>query len=558
MNQPTTASQPKSSTNIFRDKNFLIVNFVTLIGILGGTLYNPALPTIQEFFKVTEAEASWISTLFQVPGAIITPIFGILADILGRKQVLIPSLLVFALGAGLSGFSSIFTTHLGGRFLQGIGAASLEPLQLTVIGDLYRGRTLGMAMAVNAGIIGMSGAIFPLVGGILGEFNWRYTFLLGLLAIPLTFVVLVGLRLPRRAPNTEKFQLKSYLQTTWSSINNRHVLGLLFAVMSLFLLQTLCLTYIPFLAANKFRTTDAVNGLLLTSMSIALALFAAQLGRLTEKISEIKLIKLSFILFAVALLLLPLMPNFWLLFIPLFLLGAAQGIALPSSQALLAGLSVQESRAGFMAVNTSIMSWGQTLGPFLGSLAIFAWGIQAVFFASSVIALISFAIFNYALTTKIFDFTAKTLQLPIPNRGEEPTEIPQIPTSFRPTTETTQSFTSFLPATPTIPHAQLLHVETNRLIELPEHFQVINIGKSSAMIVPEVDLTDFPNSGVISRVHAQIRYDGDDYYIQDVNSANGTFINNYPVIPGVWYKLKPGIRIGFGRKDTMTFMFAID
>lgn len=399
-----------------------------------------------------------------------------------------------------------------------------------------------MAMAFNGGLIGISGAIFPLVGGILGEFNWRYTFLLGLLALPVAFLVLAGLRLPRRSHNTEKFQLKSYLQSTWSSINNRHVLGLLFAVMSLFLLQTLCLTYIPFLAANKFRTSDAVNGILLTSMSIALALFAAQLGRLTQSLSEIKLIKLAFILFAVALLILPIVPNFWLLFIPLFLLGAAQGIAFPSSQALLAGLSAQESRAGFMAVNTSIMSWGQTLGPFLGSLAVFSWGIQAVFYVSAVISLVSFAVFNYMLTTKVFDFTAKTIQLQIPDSTEQPTEVPP------------------RPATPTIlqqPIPQLLHVQTQKVIELPEDFQVINIGKSSDRITPEVDLSDFPNSGVISRVHAQIRYDGTEYYIQDLNSSNGTFINNYPVIPGVWYKLKPGIRIGFGRRDMITFMFAI-
>jgi pSer/pThr/pTyr-binding forkhead associated (FHA) protein len=101
-------------------------------------------------------------------------------------------------------------------------------------------------------------------------------------------------------------------------------------------------------------------------------------------------------------------------------------------------------------------------------------------------------------------------------------------------------------------------VGTNRAIELPEDFQVINIGKSSDRIVPEVDLSDFPNSGVISRVHAQIRYDGENYYIQDLNSSNGTFINKYPLIPGVWYKLKPGLLISLGRRDAIAFMFAID
>jgi len=543
MNNSKMSTQPKVENSIFKDKNFYIVNFVTLIGILGGGLYLPALPTIQKFFEVTPDQVSWTSTLFQLPGAIITPVFGILADILGRKQVLIPSLLVFAFGAVLSGWTSNFTAHLGGRLLQGVGAASLEPLQLTVIGDLYQGRKLGSAMALNAGLIGISAAIFPLVGGILGQFNWRYTFLLGLLAIPVAFLVLVTLRLPRRPHNAEKFQLKSYLQSTWSSINNRHVLGLLFAVMSLFLLQTLCLTFIPFLAVDKFRTSEAQNGILLTSMSIGMAFAAAQLGRLTQSISEIKLIKLAFILFAAALLIIPIIPNFWLIFIPMLLLGAAQGIALPSSQALLAGLSAQESRAGFMAVNTSIMSWGQTLGPLLGSIVASIWKLQSVFYVAAIFSLVSFAVFNYMLTTKVFNFTAKTIQLQVPASNEQPTSPPP-----------------FL-ASPTIlqkPIAQLLHVGTDRAIELPEHFQVINIGKSSDRIVPEVDLSDFPNSGVISRVHAQIRYDGENYYIQDLNSSNGTFINKYPLIPGVWYKLKPGLLISLGRRDAIAFMFQID
>lgn len=533
----------KSATNIFQDKNFYILNFVTVMAILGGTIFAPALPTIQQFFQVSKAQASWVAILFQLPGAIVTPIFGILADTIGRKQILVPSLLMFALGGAGSGLASSFTSLLGWRFLQGVGTASLESLQLTIIGDLYQGRKLGAVMAFNASLIGISSALFPLIGGFLGVFSWRYPFLLSLVAIPVAFLVLTILRLPRRPQSAKKFQLKSYLQSTWSTINNRHALGLLFAVMSLFMLQTgTCLTYLPFLATEKFSTSEVTNGILLTSMSLSLAIVASQLGLLLRNFSEIKLVKLSFLLFAVALLIIPIVPNVWLLFIPIFLMGAAQGMAFPCSQALLAGLSAQESRAGFMAVNSTIQSWGQTLGPLLGSIAVKFWGIQAVFYASAVFSLVGFAVFNYLLTTKVLDFTAKTIQLQGPVSTSQPNSLPR-------------------PAFPTIlqqPIAQLLHVQTNRVIELPEHFQVISIGKSSDRITPEVDLSDLPNSGVVSRLHAQIRFDGNDYYIQDINSSNGTYINKYPVIPGVWYKLKSGLRINFGRRDMMAFMFQID
>ncbi len=541
MSNTTANPQQKSPTNIFQDKNFYIINFVTLMGILGGTLYNPALPTIQSFFNVTTDQASWTSTIYQLPSAVITPIFGILADTLGRKQILLPSLLLFAFGGAFSGWASSFTAHLGWRFVQGIGAASLEPLQLTIIADLYRGRTLGIAMAFNAGLIGMSGAIFPLIGGFLATFDWRYTFLLALLAIPIALSVITTLRLPRENnAEKEKFELKSYLKVTWKSINNRHVLGLLFAVMSLFLMQTLCLTYIPFLAAEKFRASEVVNGMLLASMSVSMAIVASQLGNFVRIISEIKLIKLSFLLFAIALLLFPIVPNFWLLLIPMFILGAAQGIALPSSQALLAGLSAQESRAGFMAINTTIMSWGQTLGPFVGSLAVRFWGIQSVFYTSAVFSVVSFAIFNYFLTTKVFNFTAKTIQLQLPTGSEAASQ------AYSASNTIAQQ-----------PVAQLFHVQTHQAIELPEHFQVVNIGKSSDRNIPEVDLADLPNAGVVSRLHAQIRFDGEEYYIQDMNSANGTYINKYPMIPGVWYKLKPGLRLSFGRRDAIAFVFQL-
>ncbi|MBD2336067.1 MFS transporter [Calothrix sp. FACHB-156] len=542
MHTSTTKLKPKSPTNIFQDKNFYIVNLVTVMGIIGGTLFNPVLPTIQHFFQVSEAEISWTAALYQLPSAIITPIFGILADSLGRKAILIPSLLLFAFSGLFSGLTSNFTSHLGWRLLQGVGAASLEPLQVTIIADLYRGRSLGIAMAFNASLIGISGAMLPLIGGKLGEFNWRYTFLASVLAAPLALIALIMLKLPKRQQHTQKFDFKGYIQNTWGNINQRPVIGLFFAVMALFLLQTLCLTFIPFLAVEKFQTSETTNGLILTSMSISLALTASQLGRLLRHLSEIKLIKLSFLLFAIALLILPFVSNVWLLFIPMFLLGVAQGASLPCSQALLAGLAAQESRAGFMAINMTILSWGQTLGPVLGSIAVALGGINAVFYTSTVFALVSFTVFNFLLTTKVFSFTAKTIHIPLPPSNDPPTFVAEPPTS------------------PTIvqqPIGQLFHPQTNQTILLPENFEVITIGKPSNGIYPDISLADLPNSEVISRVHAQIRFDGKEYYIQDVGSTNGTFINKYPLIPGTWYKLKPELSLSFGRREAVQFIFQI-
>ncbi len=390
----------KNTSKIRQDKNFYIISMLTLVTILGGTIYNPALPTIANFFNVSSDQVSLVSTVFQFPGAIVTPIFGILADRFGRKRVLVPSLLIFAFGGALSGLAPNFRSLTGWRILQGVGTASLESLQLTIISDLYTGKKLTSVMAFVASLNGISSAIFPLIGGILASFSWRFPFLTSLFAIPLAIMVLTTLKLPQQEYNVQNFQLKPYLQNTWGSINNRQVFGLLFAVMSLFMLQIgACLTYIPIFAGKQFGASELVIGLILTSLSLSLALVASQLGLLTRHFSQIQLIKISFVLSSLGLLMIPTISNVWLLLIPVFFLGAAQGMAFPSAQSMLAMLSAQESRAGFMAVNSTIQSWGQTLGPLLGSIVDAIWGTQTVFYASASFSLISFVIFNSLLTT---------------------------------------------------------------------------------------------------------------------------------------------------------------
>lgn len=552
----TMKSNPKSASNIYQDKNFYIINALTLMAILGGTIFNPALPSIQKTFNVSSEQVSLVSTLFQLPGAIVTPIFGILADSFGRKQVLLPSLLLFAIGGGFSGFAPNFRSLLEGRLLQGIGVASLESLSLTIISDVYRGKMLTTVMAFNASLIGISSALFPVIGGVLAALSWRFPFLVSFAAIAIALLVLTTLKLPNRQ-QTKDFKLKLYLRSTWSSINNRQVFGLLFAAMSQFLLQVASITYIPILAGS-LGASSTVNGLILASISLSLAFTASQLGLFARKLSEIKLIKISFILFALALAIIPIVPNVWLLLIPMMLLGAAQGMAFPSTQALLAGLSAQESRAGFMAVNSTIQSLGQTLGPLLAAIVDAIWGIQVVFYAAAGFALVSFVVFNLMLASTQ-QVVAPSPQ-PTPQSGAglpviQPATSPLISTS--PTILQTVEFAP--PPAPTIVQlqtARLIHIQTERAINLPQ-LSLTHIGKPNERIPPDVDVSKFPNSQVVSRVHADIRVEGDNYYLQDLNSSNGTYINNYPLLPGNWYKLRAGDRISFGKGDLVKFLFQL-
>ncbi|WP_211175848.1 protein kinase [Brasilonema sp. UFV-L1] len=105
--------------------------------------------------------------------------------------------------------------------------------------------------------------------------------------------------------------------------------------------------------------------------------------------------------------------------------------------------------------------------------------------------------------------------------------------------------------------ARLIHIQTDKQIELPRNLSVIRIGKPNKSISPDVDLSKFPNSQVVSRIHAHIRVEGNGFYIEDVGSSNGTYINNLRLLPGDRYRLRSGDCISLGRRNLVTFLFQI-
>jgi pSer/pThr/pTyr-binding forkhead associated (FHA) protein len=103
----------------------------------------------------------------------------------------------------------------------------------------------------------------------------------------------------------------------------------------------------------------------------------------------------------------------------------------------------------------------------------------------------------------------------------------------------------------------LLHIQTERKLELPSHLSVIHSGKENDRIPPDIDVSGFPDSDIVSRVHADIRVEGGIYYLEDTGSANGTYINHTVLPPGDRHRLRAGDRISLGKGDKVTFIFQI-
>lgn len=105
--------------------------------------------------------------------------------------------------------------------------------------------------------------------------------------------------------------------------------------------------------------------------------------------------------------------------------------------------------------------------------------------------------------------------------------------------------------------AFLVHVQTQTTLELPQGLMVIHLGKPNDKVPPDIDVSGFANSDVVSRVHADIRFEGNEYFLEDTGSANGTYVNHTILPPGNRHLLRPGDRLSLGKGDLVTFIFQL-
>jgi pSer/pThr/pTyr-binding forkhead associated (FHA) protein len=104
---------------------------------------------------------------------------------------------------------------------------------------------------------------------------------------------------------------------------------------------------------------------------------------------------------------------------------------------------------------------------------------------------------------------------------------------------------------------KLFHIQTNTYIDFPSNSSIIHIGKPNTRIPPDIDVSHLPNSKLVSRVHAHILVEGQNYSIEDLGSANGTYLNHRLLTPLTLYDLRQGDRIDLGKKDKVTFLFQL-
>ena len=319
---------------VYRDRNFQIVCGASLMGMMMVAIIIPAFPGMVEALGVSEQSIGLLISVYTLPNFLFAPLAGIMADRLGRRRLLVPSLFLFGILGGACALAPDFNTLLILRGLQGIAGAPLMSLPGAIIGDLFSGQKRAEAMGLNTTVMYVGYIIYPLLGGALAGFAWNYPFLPFLFAVALGFIALFSLRCPE--PQSKQ-SIRDYLGAAIRYLKSLRVLWLFFiAVITYILLYGAYLVYFSLLLGTRFQASPFTIGLFISVVGLFTAIISSQVGRLSKSFSLVSLIIGAFIMYAIAMAIMPVLTNLWLYLVPAIIFGIAHGLNIPSQRVIAA------------------------------------------------------------------------------------------------------------------------------------------------------------------------------------------------------------------------------
>jgi ACDE family multidrug resistance protein len=377
------------------NKVLLGIFLVTPLSMLGVFNIAPALPYIASALSLSETDISYLLAAFTLGNVLVAPFAGLIADTVGRRVVLLPSLYLFGIAGVACGLVDDFGWLLFWRFVQGIGSAALGSLSVTMISDMFSGpervRYFGYNMALNS--VGM--IILPLLGGILVTYSWRYPFLLMGIALPIALYNQFFLHYNEPRHPTSPAQYFRQLFISMRDVRLVRASYLNFSVFVLF--GGAFITYYSLLFVQRFPDQvtvfgfncrlEVIIGLAMSLFSIMVGIISARLGAIHQRFGFREVLTFSFIVYGAGLFLFQLSTTIIACLASAMLLGVAHGLAVPSIVALHTRLAPPGMTAAYVVLNSLVFRIGQTLGPLMMAVILSHSDLSMVFIVAACLSI---------------------------------------------------------------------------------------------------------------------------------------------------------------------------
>ncbi len=363
---------------------YWIIWTTVALDLVGFGIVVPILGRYAERFGANGLQVGLMFASFSVAQMVFAPILGRISDKVGRKPVIVFSLIGTAVGSFVTGAAGALWVLFLGRILDGASGASVAVAQ-GAVADIappeQRARLMGMLGAA----FGVGFVVGPALGGLAALGGPHVPFYLAG-SIAAVNAVAAMIRLPETKPDTSHITEKHQHGSALSPALKRFALVGFLSILGFAGFEATFSIW----GEKQFGFTEGSASLVFVFVGVTLvAVQGGLIGPLTQRLGSRKLLRIGLSLVAVGLLLLGVTTTWPMLFVALFLLSLGQGMSGPSGSALVAELAPVERRGEAIGYQQSTAAFGRVAGPVMAGALFDQVGINSQFLVSGILIVVA-------------------------------------------------------------------------------------------------------------------------------------------------------------------------
>ncbi len=363
---------------------YWIIWTTVALDLVGFGIVVPILGRYAERFGANGLQVGLMFASFSVAQMVFAPILGRISDKVGRKPVIVFSLIGTAVGSFVTGAAGALWVLFLGRILDGASGASVAVAQ-GAVADIappeQRARLMGMLGAA----FGVGFVVGPALGGLAALGGPHVPFYLAG-SIAAVNAVAAMIRLPETKPDTSHITEKHQHGSALSPALKRFALVGFLSMLGFAGFEATFSIW----GEKQFGFTEGSASLVFVFVGVTLvAVQGGLIGPLTQRLGSRKLLRIGLSLVAVGLLLLGVTTTWPMLFVALFLLSLGQGMSGPSGSALVAELAPVERRGEAIGYQQSTAAFGRVAGPVMAGALFDQVGINSQFLVSGILIVVA-------------------------------------------------------------------------------------------------------------------------------------------------------------------------